>query len=194
MLTLLWDVDDVLNDLTRRWFEDAWLVQHPGVALTFDQLTEQPATRLLGASLDEYLDSLDEYRNRHYRNLVPRPDIVDWFAVHGSHYRHAALTATPIKHAPAVAEWVMRHFGHWIRAIAVVPSSRADDRHPQYDLDKGSAAEWLGFANVFIDDNLANIEAVAARGLRTIVVPRPWNSATRPITEAIDLLGAAHSS
>lgn len=194
MLTLLWDVDDVLNDLTRRWFEDAWLVGHPDLALTYDQLTEQPAARLLGVSLDEYMFSLDEYRNRQYLQLRPDPEVVGWFEEHGSHYRHAALTATPMKHAPAVAEWVMHHFGHWIRAFAIVPSPRADDRHPKYDLDKGSAAEWLGFAGVFIDDNPANIEAVAARGLRTIVVPRPWNSATRPVPEAIDLLGAALAS
>lgn len=194
MITLVWDVDDVLNDLTRRWFEDAWRPAHPGVPVAYQDLSRQPPSALLGVSDVEYLASLDDFRARCYAQLEPEADVLAWFAARGAGFRHVALTATPIRHAPVVAAWVMRHFGPWIRAFAVLPSPRPDEHLPVYDHSKGDVLSWLGVADVFIDDNPANIAAAAARGIRTILAPRPWNDATIPLLDALTPLGAAAPS
>lgn len=191
MITLVWDVDDVLNDLTRRWFEDAWLPAHPGATLSYGDLTRQPPSAVLGVTDAEYLASLDDYRARRYAGLEPEADVLRWFSERGGAFRHLCLTATPMRHAPAVAAWVMGHFGPWIRAFALLPSPRPGERLPAYDRDKGECLAWLGVGDVFIDDNPANVSAVAARGLRTILAPRPWNDASRPLIDAIESLGAA---
>lgn len=189
MITLVWDVDDVLNDLTRRWFEDSWRPTHPTSPLAYDGLTQQPPAALLGVSEAEYLASLDDYRARKFDQLAPDPGVLRWFEERGGAYRHLALTATPMRHAPVVAAWVMRHFGPWIRAFAVLPSPREGESLPAYDRDKGECLAWLGVGDVFIDDNPANIRAVALRGVRTIVAPRPWNDATLPLLNALESLG-----
>lgn len=191
MITLVWDVDDVLNDLTRRWFEDAWRPAHPDTPVTYEGLSRQPPSALLRVTDAEYLASLDEFRARRYASLEPESDVLAWFVAHGGGFRHVALTATPMRHAPVVAAWVMRHFGPWIRAFAVLPSPRPDERLPAYDRDKGEVLAWLRVGDVFIDDSPANVRAVAAIGVRTVLAPRPWNDATLPLLDALRPLAGA---
>ena len=64
MLTLAWDVDDVLNNLMQVWLEEAWLPVHPECSVTYRELTANPPHREIGASLDEYLASLDDFAAR----------------------------------------------------------------------------------------------------------------------------------
>ena len=45
MLTLAWDVDDVLNDLMQVWLEEAWLPAHPECNVTYRDLTSNPPHR-----------------------------------------------------------------------------------------------------------------------------------------------------
>lgn len=191
MITLVWDVDDVLNDLTRRWLDDDWRPAHPGASVAYGDLTRQPLSAVMGVADAEYLASLDDFRARRYAALDPDPEVLGWFIDRGADFRHVALTATPMRHAPVVAAWVMRHFGPWIRTFAVLPSLRPGERLPAYDLDKGEVLAWLGVGDVFIDDSPANVAAVAARGVRTVLAPRPWNDATVPVITALQsTLGA----
>jgi hypothetical protein len=195
LITLVWDVDDVLNDLTRRWLEDAWRPAHPDADVAYADLTRQSPAALLGVAETEYLASLDDFRARRYAALDPDPEVLGWFTARGADFRHVALTATPMRHAPAVAAWVLGHFGPWIRAFAVLPSPRPGESLPVYDRDKGGVLAWLGVGDVFIDDSPANVAAVAARGVRTVLAPRPWNDATVPLLTALQAnLGAAQPS
>ena len=57
--TIAWDVDDVLNNLMRAWFEEKWLIDHPECNLLYEGLTENPPHRLLETNVDNYLKSLD---------------------------------------------------------------------------------------------------------------------------------------
>ncbi len=50
MKTIVWDIDDVLNDLTRAWFETAWLPAHRECRLTYEELKVNPPHELLGTS------------------------------------------------------------------------------------------------------------------------------------------------
>ena len=45
MKTVIWDVDDVLNDLMRCWFEKSWLLSHPECTLTYEDLTQNPPSK-----------------------------------------------------------------------------------------------------------------------------------------------------
>lgn len=177
MKTLVWDVDDVLNDLMRAWFEQAWLSKHPECQLRYDQLLENPPSAILGVEREEYLVSIDAFRlSPAGTTLTPDPELLSWFAEHGGRFRHVALTARPLESAPAVASWVMRYFGFWIRTIGIVPS-RPPRSAPAYDLSKGDYLRWLGKGDALVDDTPDNLAQAEALGLSTFAWPQPWNQA-----------------
>lgn len=175
--TLVWDVDDVLNDLTRAWFETAWRPAHAqGPVTAYAQLTENPPHRLLGIARTEYLASLDAFRAGHYGRLAPNPRLLAWMDEHGHRFRHLALTAVPLAAAAYSGEWVFRHWGRWIRGIQVVPSLR-DGQELLWDRSKVEYLRWLGHPDVtLIEDNPAACAEAAAAGFRALLVPQPWNA------------------
>ena len=189
MLTIAWDVDDVLNDLMRIWFEERWLKDHPGCAIRYDDITENPPHRLLGVSMAEYLRSLDEFRlSEGFQKMPPLPDIKEWFLRYGAFSRHIAVTATPLAAAPASSAWVMRHFGEWIRTFHFIPSKRNGQNIPEYDESKADFLKWFNRADVLVDDNEGNLEGAERLGFRCVLIPRPWNREKKGLTEALSSL------
>ena len=187
-LTIIWAVDDVLNSLTRSWFEEFWMPGHQECAVRYGQILENPPHALLGINSKEYLASLDQYRSVAFSRFEPVREVMDWFRCHGHRGRHMALTATPLRSAPYSAEWVMRHFGTWIRSFHFVPSRREGEQIPQYDLSKESFLAELGRGDVFLDDSPWNIEGAARVGLKTILIPQPWNESRQSLSEALQSL------
>ena len=173
--TIIWDVDDVLNQLTRCWFDNHWLPSHPECRLTWGNVKENPPHRLLGTTRQHYLDSLDAFRLAEYSRLEPRPEILAWFRLHGRRCRHQALTAAPRIIADQSAAWVMRHFGDWIRTYHFVPSPRPHTPLPLYDSEKGDYLRDFPSA-LFVDDHPENIVQANRHGLRTFLFPCPWNN------------------
>lgn len=173
--TIAWDVDDVLNDLLRGWFERSFRVAHPASPITYDQLSENPPHRQLGLEPGEFLASLDAFRLAHAAELSPTPEVLAWFERHGDEHRHVALTATPLHTAPISAAWVMRHFGRWIRTFAVIPSPRPWDTSKRWDETKGDWLSWCGKVDVLVDDIPRNLASAEAAGVRAVRWPRPWN-------------------
>jgi 5'(3')-deoxyribonucleotidase len=175
--TIAWDVDDVLNDLMRCWFENQWLPYHPDCHKRYEDLKENPPHMILGIGLEDYLKSLDEFRlSDQYNSMQPVHEVMEWFQINGESYRHIALTSVPLKAAFMSAQWVLRNFGKWIRTFHFVPSKRADEVLPEYDKDKGDFLKWLGKADIFIDDNMANARNAEESGVRCVLVPKPWNN------------------
>src|SRR5579871_3024689 len=125
-LTIVWDVDDVLNDLMRVWFEEEWRPKHPGCVLDYEGILDNPPHTLLGVDLADYQRSLDSFRlSGVYSKLKPGPEVRDWFVRRGHDFHHLALTATPLACASVSAEWVFRNFGKWIRSFQFIPSPRS---------------------------------------------------------------------
>src|SRR5437667_12404182 len=121
MLTIVWDVDDVLNNLMSAWLQEAWLPAHPACKVTYSELRGNPPHEILGVTKAEYLNSLDAFRaSDRAQQLTPHPEILNWLRTHGGRYRHMALTARPLASAGSTADWVFRHFGHYIRCYGVV--------------------------------------------------------------------------
>jgi hypothetical protein len=184
----VWDVDDVLNDLMRSWFDSVWIPNHPRELLRYAGVTQNPPHGLLGVSRDEYLSSLDAFRlSPDYARLEPNPDVLSWLVAEGGRCRHVALTATPLRAVPDTAAWVLRHFGRWIREFAFIPAERAGEILPAYDEDKG---QWLarhGASSVLVDDSPQNIAAARAAGVAALSWPRPWNDG-RPAAETLQAL------
>lgn len=187
--TIIWDVDDVLNPLMLSWFNERWLVSRPACSLTYGGIVENPPHTLLGVSLGEYLESLDQFRlSDGFAMMEPVREVLDWFRSQGHAYRHMALTATPLRTAPGSANWVLRHFGQWIRSYNFVPSRREGETIPEYDRTKEEFLAWLGRGNVLVDDSPANIEGAGRAGLKTVLIPQPWNSSRRTLAEALQFL------
>lgn len=187
MKTIVWDVDDVLNDLMQRWLE--WFVKKVKKDISYSQLTENPPHKILGISLNEYLQSLDEFRlSKHYQSMKPVNTVLEWFESHGYKFRHIALTATPVSTAPTTAQWVFKNFGTWIRTFHFVPSKRQDVNVPEYDRDKSDFFRWLGKIDLFTDDNPENVRKAEQKGIKTILWKRPWNNADKSWKEALDEL------
>src|ERR1700743_2234746 len=118
MRTIVWDVDDVLNNLTELWFA-RWRRKHPECTLAYGDLRRNSPHELLGISFEDYLASLDEIRASvtAHEDLTPNAQIAEWLETHGHRYRHMALTARPPHAAAAAGAWVFGHFGKWIRNI-----------------------------------------------------------------------------
>lgn len=186
MLTIAWDVDDVLNDLLADWLA-AWRASLESASgLAYEDLTENPPNRLLGISRDEYLASVDAFRNSEAgRDICPLADVVDWFERNGGRYRHLALTARPLDTVPAAAEWVMRHFGTWIRTFHFIPTPRAGQALPKYETSKAEYLAWLAKVDVFIDDTSENVDPCPGLGVDVVLMPRPWNRAPGGIADGL---------
>lgn len=188
MLTIVWDVDDVLNNLMRTWLEEAWRPSHPACTVAYDQLRANPPHEVLDVAKSEYLASLDAFRDSgRAAALAPHPAILEWLTAHGHRYRHMALTARPLASAGSAADWVFRHFGNYIRCYGVVPS-RLDPALPQYDHDKADFLRWFGEADFFVDDSEENVAAVRTLGVNGIVFPQPWNQVSRSVEDTLKLL------
>ncbi len=189
MLTIAWDVDDVLNDLMRVWLEEKWLPEHPGCALRYGDIVKNPPHEILGISLESYLASLDAFRlSIDFMQMPPVKEVRDWFSASGHLFRHVAVTAVPMKAAHVSAAWVMRHFGPWIRTFHVVPSPREGEQVFQYDQDKAAFLKWIGKIDLSIDDAEANLSQCQQAGIRGLAFPRPWNRNVTTITQTLDSL------
>lgn len=170
---VVWDVDDVLNHLMPEWFM-AFKIEHH-IESVYEDLIQNPPHDILDISKKEYLQSLDTFRSEKYIELAPNIEVLNWFEKHGHAFRHAVLTAVPVKYASLSAAWVMKNFGKWIRSYHFVPSRREDDNMPEYDTSKKECLSRLGKVEVFIDDNQDNIQDASELGIKTSLFPAPWN-------------------
>jgi len=175
VLTVVWDVDDVLNDLMYQWFTRCWLQENPACNLSYADVQVNPPHEVLGISREEYLSSLDRFRNTDRAiNMQPNQAVLAWMRSHGSQFRHIALTARPLETTPDVAHWVLRHFGKWVRCFGVV-HTRPGDEIPAYDRSKGEYLSWIRCGNVMVDDSPENIAQAQSLGIKTLLYPQPWN-------------------
>ncbi len=187
--TVVWDVDDVLNDLTRVWLEDVWRPAHPKCHLAHEDVLENPPHALLGIESGEYLASLDEFRlSAGYARMAPNPEIMAWLRSEGERCRHVALTATSLRAAPATASWVLGHFGRWIREFAVLPSPRPGEDVPIYDADKGAWLARRRHPAILVDDSPRNIASAVAAGAAALCWPRPWNGVAASVSGTLQAL------
>jgi len=188
MRTIVWDIDDVLNDLMRAWFTSVWKPGHPESQLRYQDIADNPPYRSLGIGEAEYLESLDAFRvSDAARRMAPNAAVLKWLRSYGDGYRHVALTARPLASVPAAAEWLFRHFGGHIRCFGVVPS-RPGPETPLYDRDKSDFLRWFGKGDFLVDDCEANLARVRAMGIRTVLYPQPWNGATHTVGSTLATL------
>ena len=186
MKTIVWDVDDTLNDLMRVWLEAWFLPRHRGVKAAFNDLKVNPPAGILGLTQAEYIRSYDEFRlSGVYAALPPDRAVMSWFRANGHKYRHVALTAVPLCAAHESAGWVYRHFGKWIRTFHVVPSARKNFKAPDYDVTKVDFIRRMDRCDVFVDDSPQNLAPAAKLGVKCLLTPRPWNGAPGTIADVL---------
>ena len=189
MLTIAWDIDDVLNDLMRVWFEEWWKPRNVDCVLNYEDLTENPPHRLLQIAHEEYLKSLDAFRlSGSYEGMHPDREVLEWFKKNGLSFQHMALTAVPRIAAPISASWVFKHFGNWIRSFHFVPSARPGDIHTPYEKTKGDYLNWLKRVDIFIDDQRGNIQKARNLPIQYLMPSRPWNSGGKKMAEILSAL------
>lgn len=188
MLTIVWDIDDVLNDLTSLWFHTAWLPAHQGCQTAYRDLTENPPHRILGVERQEYLASLDAFRvSDAARRMTPNPEVLKWLQCHGHRFRHIALTARPLPSVPQLSEWLFRHFGSFVRLFAFVPA-RQQEGEPVYDATKAEFLHWVGKGDVLVDDSSENLAAARELGITGVLFPQPWNGCSLGVAEVLQTL------
>jgi hypothetical protein len=188
--TIVWDVDDVLNDLMGSWFR-LWRQAYPGCGVRYEDLKKNPPHEVLGITMEGYLHSLDAFRlSPSYQHMEPIEEVKDWFLQKGGQFRHLALTAVPLRAAAFSAQWVVRNFGLWIRTFHFVPSKRKDEMIPHYENDKTEALERLGTVDFFVDDHPEHVAVARKAGIKSLLFPRPWNSGRMTVTETLAELQA----
>jgi hypothetical protein len=189
MRTIVWDVDDVLNNLTECWLA-RWSAKPPEPALDYRSIRKNPPHELLSISFETYLESLDEIRASAdaHEQLTPNPEILHWLTGQGHRYRHIALTARPPHTAGPAAAWVLNHFGAWIRSVAFVPV-RKPAAWPDYDLRKVDYLQWLNVQSILVDDSPTHVGEMKENGLDALLFPQPWNTSTQSVAELMIQLG-----
>jgi FMN phosphatase YigB (HAD superfamily) len=180
---IVWDLDDVLYNFTEAWLKLGWQAEHPECHIPYGRLRSNPPLAELNTTQAEYLDSLDRFRmSAAARNLAPNPVLLRWFESAGGKFRHAVLTARPVKTVAPAAEWVFAHFGRWIRDFHFVPSPRSgEERLPASETTKAEVLARLGAVDFFVDDSPQNVQAAEARGIRGVLFPQPWNESNQTV-------------
>jgi hypothetical protein len=137
----------------------------------------------------EYTASLDEFRlSPIAAEMIPVPEVLAWFHKYGHHFRHVALTTTPLRTAAISAAWVMKHFGCWIRSFHLVPSPRQDEEIPVYDRSKEEFLRWWGKGDILVDDSPSNVASAWTLDIQGVLIPRPWNQSQLTLSEALGTL------
>jgi hypothetical protein len=191
---IAWDVDDVLNELMREWLRFACAEGLVPPDVPYESIVANPPHQALSIPPDAYLESLDRFRLTRAAHLRPRPNVLTWFERHGERAHHVAITATALIATPVSAQWVMHHFGRWIRTLVFVPSPRAHAPLPTFDESKAAALSRFGRIDVLVDDtpkNFVGIESVpsGSGGLVTLLWPQPWNASPWSEQETLEALG-----
>jgi hypothetical protein len=168
---VVWDVDDVLNELTSAFLATTELM--PMLGSCASEAEEYVLSS--GISRIEYLASLDRFRLDHYDELTVNPQVLSWFTSQGADYDHLALSMTPMLAAPKVASWVLSHLGTWIRGFMFVPSPRESWPNPLPPQTKGDFLRRLAAPVVFVDDSLGNIKDAQTAGFLSLRFPTLWN-------------------
>ncbi len=188
-MLILWDVDDVLNQLMREWLH-FWQLKNKLDSKPVDvsQILENPPSRVLGIPLEQYLKSLDEFRNSSLgRRMTPHPEVLHWFQKFGPKFVHIALTARPSETMPNQAAWVYENFGRWIHSIVSVSPSRLESAYQRHQIfvSKASFIQWLDKPVILIDDSEDNIQEAKQHCLRTFLFPQPWNSSNQTTEDVL---------
>ena len=189
-MLILWDVDDVLNQLMSEWF--SFWQQHQKIEaalVEISQITSNPPNQVLGIPLEKYLQSLDEFRNSSLgKHLTPHPQVLNWFEEFGDKSIHIALTARPSETMSNQSAWVYEHFGRWIHSVVSVNPCRSgsESRRPPEFSSKGSFIKWLDKPSILIDDNEDNIRDAREYCLRAFLFPQPWNSSDQATKDVLD--------
>ena len=169
---LIWDIDDVLNELIPLCIATTAQKVKPGIKR--EDVQTNPPLEELGCSLDEYRKLLDECRDRHLYSRPPRREVLEFFQEWGNCFRSVTLSSSPMHMAPRSAEWVLHHFGSWIQGTIFVPSPR---KHVPVEsaLFASKAEAVLSLGGILIDDMPINVENVRAAGGEALYFPAPWN-------------------
>ena len=195
LLTIVWDIDDVLNDFMRCWFEVYKYTHMPKCTLDYQDLTENPPHEILGLTLEEYHRSIDKFRlSQEFDQMQPNQQVHQWFIKYGNIYRHIALTAVPRHAVSKSAAWTLRHYGDWIRTFAFVPSERKGQDLPVYDLTKSDYLKWLNNSDILIEDNETNTVGLKSNTIRSLIINRPWNSSNTKVEHVLSILNEIRSS
>lgn len=189
MKTIVWDIDDVLNDCTKTWLEKCWLPSHPGCALKYENLTENPPHRLLGVKKEEYLDSLVGFRlSADAQQMVPDVYLITRFKKNGIRFRHIALTARPRQIVFAAMDWVQKDYGEWFQTFSYVPAKRPGEPLGHPDRSKEDFLKCLEKADYFIDDHPGNTAAAKKLGIMVSLVAHAWNSGGPTLRDIVQKL------
>lgn len=187
MKTIVWDIDDVLNDCTKIWLEGCWRPDHPDCTLKYEDITENPPHRLLGVTKEEYLRSLDGFRlSPAAQAMIPDAHLTNWFQNNGIRFRHIALTARSRKTVFAAIDWVLQYYSEWFQTFSFVPAARQGEPPGHPDRGKGDFLAWLGKADYFIDDSNDNVLAARQLGIAAFLVSRPWNKGGLTIEDILE--------
>ncbi len=187
MITIAWDVDDVLNNLTGEWLK--YFCKKYDKDISYSELTVNPPCEIIGVGLDEYLKSLDEFRMTDIAlNLTPNKYILDWMKKSGRRFNHIALSATSAQTACNGAYWVMKNFYEYIHSYNIVPSYRNNDTISRPFKDKGEFIKECKYIDILIDDSEKNIERAKNAGALGFLVKQPWNKNGLEITEILEKL------
>ena len=174
MITIAWDVDDVLNNLTEAWLKD--YNERCGFGYKYEDLTQNPPCKLLKLSHSEYIDLLDSFRlSEKAKNLDANLKILKWMKQYSGKFSHIALTATSAHTAHNSAFWVLKNYGQYIHSYNIIPAKRNYTIATRYKTKKDFLLAHED-VKILVDDNIQNIEEANSCGVKAYLLKQPWNN------------------
>lgn len=173
----IWDVDDVLNNLTKDF------ISYIAPSIPYKEILNPNIHDSLGLSQNDYHYELDNFRRREYLNLKPNLEIINFIKSRkGS--MHYILTSVPHEFIEISFCWVKRNFDNMFYGYLFAPSRRENvNLQTSAKMDHLNNLNLIGRKTYFIDDNPYNFINIDNTSITKVLWPQPWNSSTKSLEE-----------
>ena len=104
-----------------------------------------------------------------------------------------SVIIVPSLAASISAQWVMEHFGRWIRTFHFIPSPRKSADDPLYDNSKVEYMKRMQTIDLLVEDNADNLLGLENIQKKGLLVARPWNHGKRIDSVLAELTGYVSS-
>ena len=171
----IWDVDDVLNNLTKDF------INYITPSIPYETILNPNIHDSLGLSQDDYLYELDNFRRREYLNLKPNLDLTN-FIKSRKNSMHYVLTSVPHEFIEISFCWVKRNFDKTFFGYLFAPSRRENGNLKMpIKRDHLNNLNLFGRKTFFIDDNPYNFINIDNTSITKVLWPQPWNSSGKSL-------------
>lgn len=176
MKTIIWDVDDTLNNFRFDWFlhnkEELKKIDHD---ISYDYFNIKNPYNILNDNKDTFIKSLKDFKNYNHFKITVNKEIYNWFYKYGKNYNHIILTKCSKDYFEFAVNFVNKYFGKWIQSYNYISGNKKDNLN-EFLTKAEFIKKYFKEIKYFIDDSEKNCKQVEELGIKTFCPKQPWNN------------------